>query len=94
MYDNLEKIAPNFTYDAFIEMKNKHIEKNQENYDKYIYALKLREEAAKLIGIENIMVSKLLKLSKERENIEKAYFIGQKIYPEFKLKLLIQLEAD
>ena len=94
MYDNLEKIAINFTYDAFIEMKNKHIEKNQENYDKYIYALKLREEAAKSIGIENIRVSKLLKLSKERENIEKAYFIGQKIYPEFKLKLLIQLEAD
>ena len=25
MYDNLEKIATNFTYDAFVEMKNKHI---------------------------------------------------------------------
>ena len=53
-YDHLEKMAIEFAYDTFIELKDKRIQKNQERFNKYMYALQLRTEAAEHIGIENI----------------------------------------
>ena len=92
-YDHLEKMAMEFAYDTFIELKDKRIQKNQERFNKYMYALQLRTEAAEHIGIENIRRSRLLKLSKEKAAIEEAYKTGGQIYPDFKLAILIRLEA-
>lgn len=92
-YDHLEKMAIEFAYDTFIELKDKRIQKNQERFNKYMYALQLRTEAAEHIGIENIRRSRLLKLSKEKAAIEEAYKSGGQIYPDFKLAILIRLEA-
>ena len=92
-YERLEKMSVEFAFDTFVEMKDKRIQKNQESYNKYMYALQLRTEAAEHIGIENIRVSRLRKLAQEKANIEETHKAGSQIYPDFKLAILIRLEA-
>ena len=74
-------------------MKNKRIQKNFESYNKYMSALQLRTEAAEHIGIENIKVSRMRKLAQEKSNIEEIHKVGNQIYPDFKLMILVRLEA-
>lgn len=92
-YDHLQQMAVEFAYDSFIELKDKRIQKNAESYKKYMYALQLRIEAAEHIGIDNIRRSRLTKLEKEKATIEKTYQMGSQIFPDFKLAILIRLEA-
>ena len=92
-YETLEKMSMDFAYDTFMELKDKQLQKNQENYNKYKYALQLRTEAAGHIGIENIRKSRLTRLEKEREEIERTFEKGKQIYPDFRLSLLVRLEA-
>ena len=92
-YAKLEKMSMDFAYDTFVDLKEKHIQKNQESYNKYIYALKLRTEAADQIGIENIKRSRLARLEREKETIEENYRKGQQVYPDFRLVMLVRLEA-
>lgn len=92
-YQQLEKLSMDFAYDTFVEMKEKQIQLNQESYNKYMYALKLREEAAGHIGIENIRRSRLAKLAREKASIEAEYKKGSQIYPDFRLMILVRLEA-
>lgn len=92
-YARLEKMAVEFAFDSFVEMKDKRIKKNQESYNKYMYALQLRTEAAVHIGIENIRKARLRKLEQEKANIEETHKAGSQIYPDFKLVILIRLEA-
>lgn len=92
VYEKLEQMSAEFAYDAFVDLKDKRIQKNQERFNKYQYALQLRTEAASHIGIENIRRSRLLKLQKEKEQIEKDFKNSSHIYPEFKLVLLVRLE--
>ena len=91
-YQQLEKLSMDFAYDTFVELKEKQIQLNQESYNKYMYALKLREEAAGHIGIENIRRSRLAKLAREKASIEAEYKRSQ-IYPDFRLMILVRLEA-
>ena len=65
---------------------------NEESYNKYMYALKLRTEAAIHIGIENIRKSRLLKLQKEKQAIEAEFKAGKQVYPDFRLSILVRLE--
>lgn len=92
-YQQLEKLSMDFAYDTFVELKEKQIQINQESYNKYMYALKLREEAAGHIGIENIRRSRLAKLAREKDSIESKYKKGSRIYPDFRLMILVRLEA-
>ncbi len=92
-YEKLEKMSMDFAYDTFVELKEKQLQKNQESYNKYMYALKLRTEAADHIGIENIRKSRLQKLEKERDEIERSFEKGKQVYPDFRLSLLVRLEA-
>ena len=93
IYERLKKISVEFAFDSFVEMKNKRIQKNLESYNKYMYALQLRTEAAEHIGIENIKVSRMRKLAQEKSNIEEIHKVGNQIYPDFKLMILVRLEA-
>lgn len=92
-YQQLEKLSMDFAYDTFVELKEKQIQINQESYNRYMYALKLREEAAGHIGIENIRRSRLAKLAREKDSIESKYKKGSRIYPDFRLMILVRLEA-
>ena len=92
-YQQLEKLSMDFAYDTFVELKEKQIQLNQESYNKYKYALKLREEAAGHIGIENIRRSRLEKLAREKASIEVEYKKGSQISPDFRLMILVRLEA-
>ena len=92
-YERLEKMSVEFAFDTFVEMKDKRIQKNQERYNKYMYALKLRTDAAEHIGIENIKISRLQKLAQEKISIEEKHKAGSQIYPDFKLANLIRLEV-
>ena len=92
-YEKLEKMSMDFAYDTFVELKEKQLQKNQESYNKYMYALQLRTEAADHIGIENIRRSRLQRLEKEREDIERSFKKGKQVYPDFRLSLLVRLEA-
>ncbi|KAF5065051.1 RNA polymerase-associated protein RapA [anaerobic digester metagenome] len=92
-YLKLEKMSMDLAYDSFLELKEKKIKQNQEGYNKYMYALKLRIEAAERIGIENIRSSRLAKLQTEKESIEAQFIKGNQVYPEFRLMILVKLEA-
>ena len=92
-YAKLEKMSMDSAYDTFVDLKEKHLQKNQESYNKYIYALQLRAEAADQIGIENIKRSRLARLEREKETIEENYRKGQQVYPDFRLVMLVRLEA-
>lgn len=91
-YRQLEKLSMDFAYDTFVELKEKQIQLNQESCNKYMYALKLRE-AAGHIGIENIRRSRLAKMAREKASIEAKYKKGSQIYPDFRLMILVRLEA-
>ena len=93
VYDQLEKMSMEYCYDSFTELKNKHEEQNRESYQKYMYALNLRAEAAKQIGIDNIRESRLARLQKEKETIEQTYKKSQLVCPDFRLIILARLEA-
>ena len=92
-YAKLDKMSMDFAYDTFVDLKEKHLQKNQESYNKYMYALQLRTEAADQIGIENIKRSRLARLEREKETIEENYRKGQQVYPDFRLVMLVRLEA-
>lgn len=92
-YESLEKLSMEFAYDTFMELKEKQLQLNQESYNKYMYALKLRMEAAEHIGIENIRRSRLAKLEKEKATIESEHKKGTQVYPDFRLMLAVRLEA-
>lgn len=91
-YERLENLVMEYSYDTFNELKEKQLQKNEERYKKYKYALELRTEAANHIGIENIRISRLLKLEKETQEIELDYVKGNQIFPDIRLSLLIRLE--
>lgn len=92
-YAKLKKTSMDFAFDAFIDLKDKQLLKNKESYEKYMYALKLRTEAAQQIGIENIRKSRIARLQRERGTIEENYKKGQQVYPDFRLVVLVKLEA-
>ena len=88
----LEEISREFAYDTFCDMKDKYLKKNQEGYDKYMYALKIRTEAAEQIGIDNIKQARLKRLQREKETIEQSYVKGKHVFPDFRLIMLVHLE--
>lgn len=90
-YQQLEKLSTEFAYDSFLKLKDQQLKRNKESYDKYMYALKLRTEATEHVGIDNIRKSRLQRL--EKETVEERYRKGQEVYPEFRLCLLVRLEA-
>jgi len=92
-YQQLEKLSTEFAYDSFLDLKDQQLKRNKESYDKYMYALKLRTEATEHVGIDNIRKSRLQRLEKEKETVEERYRKGQEVYPEFRLCLLVRLEA-
>ena len=92
-YERLEKMCMDFSYDTFVELRDKLLQRNEESYTKYMYALKLRTEAAEQIGNDNIKQTRLRRLSQERLEIEEAYRNGKNVFPDFRLVNLTVLEA-
>ena len=92
-YLRLKQMSTDFAYDTFAVLRNKRIQRTEESYNKYMYALQLRKESIEKIGIENIRSSRLQKLQTEKEEIEKEMKSGSQIYPDFRLILLAKLEA-
>lgn len=92
IYERLQQLSMESTYDTFVNMREKQLKKNQESYDKYMYALKLRMEAAEHIGIDNIRKARLAKMAAEKKAIEKEHKLGKQIFPEFRLVLMAKLE--
>lgn len=92
-YKKLNDMCMEFAYDTFVELKDKQIQTKKESYNKYMYALQLRTEAAEHIGIENIRRSRLAKLEREKAVIEAEYKKGSQVFPDFRMMILIRLEA-
>ena len=92
-YKKLNGMCMEFAYDTFVELKDKQIQTKKESYNKYMYALQLRTEAAEHIGIENIRRSRLAKLEREKAAIEAEYKKGSQVFPDFRMMILIRLEA-
>ena len=92
-YKKLEGMCMDFAYDTFVELKDKQIQTEKESYNKYMYALQLRTEAAAHIGIENIRRSRLAKLEREKAAIEAEYKKGSQVFPDFRMMIMIRLEA-
>ena len=92
-YQRLQEICMNFAYNTFVELKEKQTKRSTEQYEKYNYALSLRREAAGHIGIENIRRSRIAKLEREEREIEAEHKRSGTVLPDFRLMILIQLEA-
>jgi len=93
VYKKLEALSTDFAYDTFVELRDKQIQIKKESYNKYMYALQLRTEAAEHIGIENIRRSRLARLEREKAAIEAVYKKGSQVYPDFRMMILIRLET-
>lgn len=92
-YKKLEGMCMDFAYDTFVELKDKQIQTKKESYNKYMYALQLRTEAAEHIGIENIRRSRLAKLEREKAAIEAEYKKGSQVFPDLRMMIMIRLEG-
>lgn len=92
-FEKLKAKSTEFAYDTFVNVRDAHLKQVQETYDKYMYAIKLRMEAAEHIGIENIRKARRKSLMAERDKIEAEYQTGRQIFPEFCLMALFRLEA-
>lgn len=92
-YQRLQEICMNFAYNTFVELKEKQTKRSTEQYEKYNYALSLRREAAGHIGIENIRRSRIAKFEREEREIEEEHKRSGTVLPDFRLMILIQLEA-
>mgnify|MGYP001525049338 FL=1 len=92
-YQRLQEICMNFAYNTFVELKEKQTKRSTEQYENYNYALSLRREAAGHIGIENIRRSRIAKLEREEREIEEEHKRSGTVLPDFRLMILIQLEA-
>jgi superfamily II DNA or RNA helicase len=90
--NKLRTASQEFAYDTFLTLKAELEKRNEETYRKYLYALKLRIEAAQRIGIENIRRHKLMALSREKAEIEANYLAGKKFCPDFKPVLIVHME--
>ncbi len=92
-YDRLQELCMDFAYNTFVDLKEKQQARNQEQYDKYKYALSLRRDAASHIGIDNIRKSRLARLDREEREIEEDFRKGGTVLPEFRMMILVRLEA-
>lgn len=92
-YQHIQDICMDFAYNTFVELKDRHAKRSSEQYEKYKYALSLRREAAERIGIDNIRRSRIAKLEHEEHDIEAAYQRSGTVLPDFRLMMLIRLEA-
>ena len=92
-YQRLQEISMDFAYNTFVELKERQEKRSKEQYEKYKYALSLRRDAAEHIGIDNIRRSRIAKLNQEEREIEAEYKKGGTILPDFRLMMLIRLEA-
>lgn len=84
--------AQEFSYDAFLALKKETEQRHEESYRKYMYALGLRTEAAKRIGIENIRRHRLVQLMKEKTAMNQEYEAGKKLCPEFRPVMVLHME--
>lgn len=88
----LTDLSNEHLYNDFLYMKDVQEEGNEETYQKYSYAIKLRMEAASKIGIENIKQHKEKYLAEEMKNTERDYQQGKKVCPELDMILLLEME--
>ena len=80
--------ASEIAEDAFIDMRSDYQKRHDEEYRKRKYALTLRIEAARKIGIDNIRVSRIRKLEAQLEQATKDYEMKQTICPTFRPMLI------
>lgn len=92
LYNNLFDICQDVAYDDFLELKEEYEKKHIEKYRKLSYALELRIDAAKKIGIENIKQSRLKELNKEKDEIALKFAKDKIISPIFKSIFICRLE--
>ena len=90
--DELKKASQDYAYDAFNDMRSEYDRRIEENHRKYDYALSLRFDAAKRIGIDNIRSHKINALEREKEEMELQYKQSKQICPDFYLELLAHME--
>ena len=81
---DIYRIAQDFAYNTFLDMKSKYELKIDDHYRKYKYAIEIRREVASKIGLDNIRLSRLKKLEKEMTQIKEKYQKKKKIVPVFK----------
>jgi len=91
-FNQLKKIAYDIGYDIFQRQKTKYQKNNKMEYDRYIYAIKLRLEAANKIGIPNIKNHRLKALEIEKRDIIAKHERNRSICPVFKPILILYLE--
>lgn len=92
LWENLTQLSKEHAYGVYSKLKTEREKRNEEQYKKYQYALKLRRDAAKHIGIENIRNHKLASLIEEEKEIERKYLEGKEVCPEFKPVLVVHMD--
>ena len=92
IYNSLFEISQESAYDVFLGLREEYEKKHNEKYRKFSYALNLRIDAAKKIGIENIKKSRLKELGREKEEMALKFERDKIICPVFKPIFLCRLE--
>ncbi|NMA95025.1 MAG: DEAD/DEAH box helicase family protein [Clostridiales bacterium] len=91
-FENICKIAEEFAYDKFLELKEGYEDRNEERYRKYSYALELRIDASKKIGIANIRKARLQELERKKQEMALEFERNKVICPVFRPIFVAGLE--
>ncbi|WP_198429877.1 hypothetical protein [Treponema primitia] len=91
-WEHLEKQSMEYIHNIFIENKKIIEDKNEENYNKYMYVINARLEAAENIGIDHIKKHKVHSIIREREEYQRNYSLINKIIPDLSPVLMVRME--
>ena len=94
MYTEMLARAAEITEDIFITMKNQYYSQHEQEFKKRRYALTLRIEAASKIGIENIRVSRIRKLERQLQELQREYDRNRSICPSLQPMLICRVKKS
>lgn len=89
---SLYETARDAAYDVFIDLKLKREQRIKEEFDNHRFALQLRIDAAKQIGLENIKRKRLRELREEELRMELEFHERQALTPVLRAIVIVYME--
>ena len=93
-YNTILSRVAELTEDTFITMKNQYYSQHEKEFQKRLYALTLRIEAAGKIGIDNIRVSRIGKLERQLQELQQEYDRQKSICPSLQPMLICKVKKS
>ena len=94
MYNSIHSRVVKISEDTFIGMKSQYYSQNEQEFKKRKYALTLRIEATRKVGIDNIRVARIGKLERELKELQEEYERKRSICPSLQPMLICRVKKS